>query len=59
LLLKAGEAVKGDREDIKISDIESLKGLKAVRELYRVLIGSLITNSSKERSDEGLKTADI
>jgi hypothetical protein len=59
LLLRAGGAVEGGGGGVKVGDIESLKGLRDIKEPYRVLIGSLIASGSKERSDEGLKTVSI
>jgi hypothetical protein len=57
LLLRAGGAVEGGRRGIEIGDIELLKGLKTVRESYRVLIRFLIASGFKERFNESLKTA--
>jgi hypothetical protein len=57
LFLRAGGAVKRGRRSVKISDIEPLKDLKNVRELYKVLIESLIASGSKERSNEHSMTA--
>jgi hypothetical protein len=57
LLPRAGGAVEGGGGGVEVSDIESLKGLKDVRELYRVLTESLIASGSKERFNKSLKTA--
>jgi hypothetical protein len=57
LLPRAGGAVKGGGGGVEVGDTEPLKGLRDVREPCGASTGSLIASGSKERSDEGLKTA--
>jgi hypothetical protein len=59
LPLRASGIVKGNKGGVEFNDIKSLKGLKEVKELYKVLIRFLIASGFKERSNESLEIANI